>query len=153
MISPIIAELEDRGTLGIAAVSWSWLALAEVRIGNAVAGGMAAHTVLERAAGMEAYEATTRAHLALSEVSLATADPDGAVASAREAVAIAGGGDWLILNAEAQLALARALGAAGEVDAAESHARAAVDMFRAKEYVLGATAAEAFHRSLALAQR
>jgi hypothetical protein len=64
-----------------------------------------------------------------------------------------GGGDWLILNAEARLALARALHAAGDAEAAESHARAAVDMFRAKEYALGATAAEAFHRSLALAQR
>ena len=86
-------------------------------------------------------------------MSLASADVDGAVASARRAVATAGGGDWLILNAEARLALARALGAAGDAEAAEPHARAAVDMFRTKEYVLGATAAEAFHRSLALAQR
>ena len=153
VVGSIITELEGRGTLAIAAVSWSWLALAEVRLGNAVAAGMAAHTALERVADMEAYEATTRAHLALSEVSLATADVDGAVASAREAVAIAGGGDWLILNAEARLALGRALHAAGDAEAAASHAGAAVDMFRAKEYALGAAAAEAFHRSLALAQR
>jgi class 3 adenylate cyclase len=153
VLSPVIAELESRGMLASAAVSWSWLALAEVRVGNVVAAGIAAHTTLERVAGLEAYEATTRSHLVLSEVSLATADVDGAVASAREAVAIAGSGDWLILNAEARLVLARALGAAGDAEAAESHARAALDMFRAKEYVLGATAAEAFYRSLALAQR
>jgi len=152
-IPPIIAEMESRGTVSIAAASWSWLALAEVRVGNVVAAGMAAHTALERIEGLEAYEATTRAHLALSEISLATADVGGAVASARQAVAIAGGGDWLILNAEAQLALARALGAAGEAEAAGSHARAAAEMFRTKEYVLGARAAEAFHRSLSLAQR
>ena len=149
VISPIIAEHESRGTLAIAAVSWSWLALVEVRLGNVVAAGIAAHTALERIEGVEAYEATTRAHLALSEVSLATADVDGAVASARGAVAMAESGDWLILNAEARLALARALDAAGEADAAEAQARAAVDLFRAKEYALGATAAEAFHRSLA----
>ncbi len=147
--APIIAEMEGRGTIAIAAVSWSWLALAEVRLGNVVAAGIAAHTALERIEGAEAYEGTTRAHLALSEVSLATADVDAAVASARAAVATAESGDWLILNAEARLALAQALGAAGDADAAESHARAAVDMFRAKEYALGATAAEAFHRSLA----
>ena len=109
VMSPSIAEMESRGSLSIAAVSWSWLALAEARVGNAVAAGMAAHTALERVAGRDAYEATTRAHLALSEVSLASADVDGAVASARRAVATAGGGDWLILNAEARLALARAL--------------------------------------------
>jgi hypothetical protein len=112
VIPPIIAEMESRGTLAIAAVSWSWLALAEVRVGNVVAAGIAAHTALERIErieGVEAYEATTRAHLALSEVSLGTADIDRAVVSARKAVATAESGDWLILNAEAQLTLARAL--------------------------------------------
>jgi len=88
----------------------------------------------------------------LSEVSLATGDVEGAVASAREAVDLARTGDWLILNGEARLALAQALAAAGDPVAAESHARAAVEMYRAKEYVLGATAAEAFHRSLVSAR-
>ena len=89
-----------------------------------------------------------RAHLALSEVGLASADVDGAVSAARQAVDIAATGDWLVLNAEARLGLARALAAAGDPPGAESHARAALEMHRAKEYALGVVEAGAFLRSI-----
>ena len=69
-------------------------------------------------------------------------------APARQAVDIAATGDWLILNAEARLGLARALAAAGDSPGAESHARAALEMHRAKEYALGVAEAEAFLRSI-----
>jgi len=99
-------------------------------------------------ASVDAYEAPVRAHLALSEVGLASADVDGAVSAARQAVDIAATGDWLVLNAEARLGLARALAAAGDSRGAESHARSALEMHRAKEHALGVTGAEAFLRSI-----
>ena len=144
----MVEEYERRGMLSGATSMRAWLSLVEVRLGSVMAAGIAAHTVLDRVASADGYEAPVRAHLALSEVGLASADVDGAVGAARQAVDIAATGDWLVLNAEARLGLARALAAAGDSRGAESHARAALEMHRAKEYALGVTGAEAFLRSI-----
>jgi class 3 adenylate cyclase len=150
-LTPMAEDYERRGMLGSATAARAWLALAEARLGNLLAAGIAAHTTLDRVVAGDAYEAPVRARIALSEVGLASADVAGAVAAAREAVDIAATGDWLILNAEARLALARALAAAGDADGAESHARAALAMHRAKEYAHGVSEAEAFLRSVVAA--
>ena len=52
-------------------------------------------------------------------------------------------GDWVLLNAEARLTLARALRAAGDLEAAAEHARAAADMYAAKGDVAAGAAAAA----------
>lgn len=137
VLAAMVEEYERRGMLAGATALRATLALVEVRLGSVMAAGIAAHTVLDRVASADAYEAPVRAHLALSEVGLASADVDGAVSAARRAVDIAATGDWLILNAEARLGLARALAAAGDPLGAESHARAALETHRAKGYALG----------------
>ena len=72
--------------------------------------------------------------------------------AARQAVDIAATGDWLVLNAEARLGLARALAAAGGARLARNQsARAALEMHRAKGYALGVAEAEAFLRSIVAA--
>ena len=151
LLASMVEEYERRGILAGATAMLASLALVEVRLGSVMAAGIAAHTVLDRVASVDAYEAPVRAHLALSEVGLASADVDGAVSAARQAVDIAATGDWLVLNAEARLGLARALAAAGDSSGAESHARAALEMHRAKGYALGVAESEAFLRSIVAA--
>ena len=151
LLASMVEEYERRGILAGATAMLASLALVEVRLGSVMAAGIAAHTVLDRVASVDAYEAPVRAHLALSEVGLASADVDGAVSAGRQAVDIAATGDWLILNAEALLGLARALAVAGDSSGAESHARAALEMHRAKGYALGVAEAEAFLRSIVAA--
>jgi len=73
------------------------------------------------------YETGGRANLALAEVHLAEGD------------------------AEARLALARALRACGDTAAAARQAGGALDLSRAKGHVTGAEAAEAFLRSISVA--
>jgi len=66
-------------------------------------------------------------------------------------VAGAEAGDWLVLNAEARLALAAAVAMSGDAAEAEAHGRAALEMHRAKGYALGIAEAERFLRSLVAA--
>ena len=67
------------------------------------------------------YEAGARANLALAEVHLGEGDHEAALAAARAGHAIADTGDWVLLRADARLALARALDASG--DAAQRPSR------------------------------
>ena len=67
----------------------------------------------------------------------------GAITEARDAVAVATTGDWVLLNAEARLTLARALHAAGERAAAAEQAQVAAGLCTAKGFVPGIAAAEA----------
>jgi class 3 adenylate cyclase len=115
----------------------SRLALAEVRAGDTEAALAAT-----RAAGdVEGYEARTRVHQALAEIHLARADIGAAVESARRAVAVAGRGDWVLLQAEAELTLARTLHAAGDPAADAARGRAA-GLYAAKGYAGGVAQAD-----------
>jgi single-stranded DNA-specific DHH superfamily exonuclease len=76
-------------------------------------------------------------------VYLAEAENERAVEEAREAVAIAASGDWVILAAETRLTLARALLAAGDSAAAAEQVAAARALYEAKGHVPGATEAAA----------
>jgi class 3 adenylate cyclase/tetratricopeptide (TPR) repeat protein len=152
VLSPNVADLERRGVGPETAVARAWLGLAQVRLGNVDGAHAAGISARDAATRSGSYEALTRAHLLLSEVHMATGEPDGAVASAREAVAIAGTGDWVLMDADARLTLARALAAVGDPDAA-AQARTAIGMYEAKEYPAGAAQAQAFLHSLDLTAR
>jgi class 3 adenylate cyclase/tetratricopeptide (TPR) repeat protein len=138
-----IAELERRDAHSNADIVRCWLGLAEVRLGN-VAGARAAAAAVQAApARLRGYEDRTRAHIVLAEVHLAEGDAQGAITEARDAVAVATTGDWVLLTAEARLTLARALHAAGDRAAAAEEAQAAAGLCRAKGFVPGIAAAEA----------
>ena len=70
-----------------------------------------------------------------AEAQLARGDAEGAVAHAREAAAIAATGDWVMLEADARMTLARALSAAGDTEAAAAEAETAARLATAKGYV------------------
>ena len=70
---------------------------------------------------------------------LAEGDVDGALRFAREAVELTSSADWVLLDAEARMTLARALIAAGDSDAGATEARIALELCTAKGC---ATAAE-----------
>jgi ATP/maltotriose-dependent transcriptional regulator MalT len=129
-----ITELERRGASSDADIVRCWLGLAEVRLGNA-AGARAAVAAAQAAPErLQGYEDRTRARIVLAEVHLAEGDVGHAVAVARDAAAVAATGDWVLLNAEARLTLARALQAAGDQAAAAEQAQAAADIYAAKGY-------------------
>ena len=107
----------------------------------------AARTSAARLDGARGYEPLTFAQMALAELHLAEGAAGPAVAHAREAVAVASGGDWLLLNADARLVLGRALAAAGELEAADQ-ARAAVELYAAKGCLTGVAEAETVLYSL-----
>jgi tetratricopeptide (TPR) repeat protein len=146
-----VRRYDDAGYLPNAAEARSWLAFCEARLGNLAAAAVAARTTLEWMDPDDMYEPAARAHIALSEIAAATGDANGTVESAQSAVLAAEAGDWIILNAEARLTLAKALALSGDPVGAETHARAALDMHRAKEYAFGAAEAERFLRSLVVA--
>ncbi len=126
------AELERRGATDELADIRGRLALAEVRAGDTEAALAAT-----RAAGVvDGYEARTSMHLAVAEIHLARAEIGAAVESARQAVAAAGRGDWVLLQAEAELTLARMLQAAGDPAADAARERAA-GLYAAKGYAGG----------------
>jgi len=106
-----IAELERLGAEDNMNVARAWLGLAEVRHGNLEA----ARAVAPPPAG---YEGGARAHILHAELHLAEGDAGRAVERAQAAVDVATTGDWVVLNADARLALARALRAAADPVAA-----------------------------------
>ena len=123
------AELERRGATDELAVVHGRLAIAEARAGD-IAAALAA---TRGGVDADGYEARTRAHLALAEIHLARADAGAAVASAQVAIAVAVSGDWVLLQAEAELTLARALQAAGD-PAADAARQRAAGLYAAKGY-------------------
>ncbi|HEY8860145.1 MAG TPA: adenylate/guanylate cyclase domain-containing protein [Gaiellales bacterium] len=137
-----IAELERLGAEDNMNVARAWLGLAEVRHGNLEA----ARAVAPPPAG---YEGGARAHILHAELHLAEGDAGRAVERAQAAVDVATTGDWVMLNADARLALARALRAAADPVAAAAQARTAIDLCTAKGYVGGIAEAQAILESLA----
>jgi class 3 adenylate cyclase/tetratricopeptide (TPR) repeat protein len=123
------------------------LASAEVRLGNLAEAGALATAVLEPVPST-GYESQARALTVLSEVQLAEGDVRAAVDLARQSVAVASGGDWALLTAEAQMALARALGRAESLEEARAVAAEALRLYERKGYVAGRAAAETLLRSL-----
>jgi hypothetical protein len=83
----------------------------------------------------------------VSEVELADGDAGVAVDLGRQAVASASRGDWALLNAEARMALARALALTGNLAEASATATEALQLYERKGYVPGAEAAGALVRS------
>jgi tetratricopeptide (TPR) repeat protein len=147
VLRPMAGELERPGARWHVTVVRSSLGLAEARLGHLDAARSAVSWPGEPvAAGLEAQ---VRARMVLSEVQMSEGDADGAVALARKAVAAAG--DWVLLDADARLTLARAHGAAGDAAAAVTEARAAVRLYAAKEYAAGEAEAEALSRELGAA--
>jgi class 3 adenylate cyclase/tetratricopeptide (TPR) repeat protein len=134
VLRPVVGPMERQGARGSAATARGWLGLAEFRLGNLTA----ADTPVP--AG---YERTTRAHILHAEAQLARGDAEGAVAHAREATAIAATGDWVILEADARMMLARALRTAGDTEAAAAEAETAARIATAKGYVPAIGAASA----------
>jgi hypothetical protein len=137
-----IAELEREGAEENVAVARGWLGLAEVRLGNLEA---ARRAVSQHPEG---YEGEARAHIVHAEVHLAEGDAGSAVERAQAAVDVATTGDWAVLNADARLALARALQTAANPEPAAAQARAALDLYMLKGYVGGIAEAEAILESL-----
>jgi hypothetical protein len=132
LLRAFAAELERRGDQDELAIVGGRLALAELR-----AGDIDAALAATRAAGqVDGYEARTLAQLALAEIHLALGEPGSAVAPAREAIAVAAGGDWVLLQADAELTLARALRATGDTGADAAGERAA-GLYAAKGYTDG----------------
>jgi tetratricopeptide (TPR) repeat protein len=138
-----IAGLERRDAGSNADIVRCWLGLAEVRLGNVAAARAAAAAAQAAPERLRGYEDRARLRIVLAEVHLAEGDVPGAIAEARDAVAVAGTGDWALLNAEARLTLARTLHAAGDSTNAEQEAQAAAGLYAAKGYVAAAAAARA----------
>jgi tetratricopeptide (TPR) repeat protein len=143
VLRPMVADLELRGVRWETAVVSGWLGLAEARLGHLEEARAAASTGRgDSVAG--GHEPRVRASMVLSEVHLAEGNADAAAELAREAVAIAANGDWVLLEGEARLTLARALHAVGDPDGAATEARAAVHLYAAKGYAAGEAEARAF---------
>ena len=110
---------QSRAVIDQVAVSAGW----NTPVENAVA-------VVAMPTDDDPYEAPTLAQMVLAEARLATGEVSAAVGSAREAAAIAATGDWTLLNADAQLLLARALSACGDHEHAAEAARAGLAGYR-----------------------
>jgi tetratricopeptide (TPR) repeat protein len=136
-----VAELERNASGADAAIGHSWFGLAQLGSGQLQDARASAMAARDGAALIDAYAAHAQAHRALSEVYLAEAENERAVEEAREAVAIAASGDWVILDAETRLTLARALLASGDSAAAAEQVAAARALYEAKGHVPGATEA------------
>jgi tetratricopeptide (TPR) repeat protein len=147
VLRPMVADLERRGARWDTAVVRGWLGLAEVRLGHLQEARLAASSRRGESVG-GGHEARVRASMVLSELHLAEGDAEGAVGFAHEAVAVAAAGDWVLLDAEARLTLARAQHAAGDADAAATEARAAARLYAVKGYAAGEAEAAAVLQAL-----
>jgi class 3 adenylate cyclase/tetratricopeptide (TPR) repeat protein len=143
-----VAQLERVASTVDAAVARSWLGLAQLGSGRLHEARASAIGARDGAALIDAYAAHAQAHRLLSEVYLAEADNERAVDEAREAVAIAAGGDWVILDAETRLTLARALLARGDSAAAAEQAAKARALYEAKGHVPGVIGSAAMASSI-----
>jgi tetratricopeptide (TPR) repeat protein len=145
----LVDDMDNRGVAWEATILRTRLALADARLGNLADARALATDARETAAVVGAYEAQTRALLVLSEVQLAEGDVARAVELAREGVALASGGDWVLMNAEAHVTLARALARADLLEEATAEASAAHRLYESKGDVAGAERAKALVHSLA----
>jgi class 3 adenylate cyclase/tetratricopeptide (TPR) repeat protein len=143
-----VAQLERSASATDVAVARGWLGLAQCRSGRLHEARANATAARGGAPLIDAYAAHAQAHALLSEVDLAEADNERAVKEAREAVAIATTGDWVILVAETRLTLARALLAGGDATAATEQAAEARALYEAKGHVPGVAEATAMARSI-----
>jgi class 3 adenylate cyclase/tetratricopeptide (TPR) repeat protein len=147
VLRPMLADIEGRGVHWYAAVVRARLGLADVRTGHLEAARSA--SLIGRSDMVRGgHEARVRARMVLSEVHLAEGDAAGAAELAREAVAVAANGDWVLLDADARLTLARAQHAAGRSAAAATEANVAVHLYAAKGYAAGGAAATALLQTL-----
>jgi class 3 adenylate cyclase/tetratricopeptide (TPR) repeat protein len=136
----LAARFEEIGIESNAAIARSFVALAEARAGEV--GRERATAIAAEAARGGGYEVAARTLTALAELRARAGDADAAVAAGREAVAVAETGDWLLLRADAHLALARALAAAGD-PAAAAEAEEAGRRYRDKGFERGVAEAAA----------
>jgi class 3 adenylate cyclase/tetratricopeptide (TPR) repeat protein len=146
-LGPMLRELERRELTWEVPVAQSRLGLAEARLGNLTDARVLALSALEFAPYAGGHEAHVRALQVLSEVHLAEGEAGAALERGREAVAVAGAGDWVLLHGDARLTLARALSLAGD-SAAAAEARAAMRLYEGKGYTAGTAAAAELVRSL-----
>jgi class 3 adenylate cyclase len=109
---PVIDELDRLGSGWGAELVRSRVVMAEVRLGEF-------GEVARSAAAAVEYEAFVRSRAGLAAMRLAELDVPGAEAAAREALARALEGDWVLLQIEANAVLARVLAAAGDPAAAD----------------------------------
>ena len=143
-----VAQLEGVASAPDVAVARGWIGRAQLGSGRLLDARASAIAARDGAALIDAYAAHAQAHRLLSEVYLAESENERAVEEAREAVAIAASGDWVLLNAETRLALARALFAAGDAAGAAEQAAAARALYEAKGHVPGAAEATALASSI-----
>jgi class 3 adenylate cyclase/tetratricopeptide (TPR) repeat protein len=102
----------------------------------------AARAVADALALSQADDVTTLgiAYQVQAEIAAYRADFDGAIAKARQAVALVEPTDYVVQHAEVLVALARVSEAAGERGEAIDAAQAALDLYERKEHVVGAAA-------------
>jgi class 3 adenylate cyclase/tetratricopeptide (TPR) repeat protein len=148
VLRPMVAEHERRGDVWEVALARSRLGLAEVRLGNLGEAREQAGAARDLAHSAGGYEAQTRAHIVLSEAHLAEGDVAAALELAREGLAIAAVGDWVLLTADARLAIARALHRARSLEEAATEASTALRLYQGKGYAAGVADVDAFVRSL-----
>lgn len=137
VLEMLVEELVRVSSVQFAENFKCWLGIVDARLGNLDAAhraALSAHAYGERHGD---YETSARSRLALSELALAKHEPSVAAELAREAVDIAVTGDWVVLQADARLLLARALSAAGEREQAVLEAEAARAVYQAKEHAPG----------------
>ena len=108
------------------------LAMVEARLGFLEDARADAIVAADVAATIGGLEERTRPALALSEVHLAEGDVAGALRFARTAVELTSSADWVLLDAEARMLLARALIAGGDSEAGATEARIALELCTAK---------------------
>ena len=133
----LLAELETLHGSHAQEEMKCWLGLVEVRLGNLESAHRAATSAHAYGEHHDDYETRVMSRLVLSEVALVGGDASAAAELAGEAVSIAATGDWVVLQADARLLLARALSAAGEHEQAAAEADAARDLYQAKEHATG----------------
>ena len=129
---------EREGYTAYGALARAHLAIVAVRLGDVVAAGRTAAAALDVARSVGDYESTVMAGVAMSAVQLAAGEIDEAVSLARTAVDVASAGDWVVLVADARLAFARALAAAGQPDQAGEQTSLAERLYAGKGHAVGA---------------
>jgi hypothetical protein len=136
-LQSIAPEEERRGQLRNAAVTRGRLAVVEARLGFLEDARADAIVAADVGAAIGGLEEQAWPALALSEVHLAEGDAGGALPFARAAVELTASCDWVLLDAEARLTLARVLVAGREPEAGVREARIALELCTAKGYSAG----------------
>ena len=131
-LQSVASEHERRGQLRNAAGTRGRLAVVEARLGFLDDARADAIVAADAAATLGGLEEQTWPALALSEVHLAEGDVDGALRFARAAVELTASADWVLLDAEARMMLARVLVVGGDAEAGATEARIALELCTAK---------------------